>query len=495
MGSYLEMHSICKAFYGNPVLTDVSLNIELGKVYSLVGENGAGKSTLMKILYGALKADSGYISLNGKKIELDTPLQGIKHGIAMISQELAPVPEFTIAENIFLGREHTKAGVIDYNAMNMHTQEVLDELGISYKATAYLKDFKVSDIQLIEICKAISYDSQILIMDEPTSSLSRKEIERLYELTDKLIKKGKAIIFISHKIDEIFRMSDEVFVLRDGYLVAKNINIKDLTSEKLIALMVGRELNNIYPKREFHGEEVVLQVENLTSDNNTRNVSFELRKGEILGIAGLVGSGRTEMAETLFGLSPNTSGRIYLDGKEISIKNPKDAIKHKMAFITEDRKIQGLFLQSSIRENISLLSLGKIIRKLLISTVKERKEVNQKVKELKIKSDGMEQLVNSLSGGNQQKVVIAKWLMTNPYILILDEPTRGVDIGAKFEIYKIINELTEQGCSVIFISSELPEVIGMSDRVLCFCECNCIGELSKDEISQESIMKLATGVM
>jgi inositol transport system ATP-binding protein len=470
------------------------MNIKGGNIYALVGENGAGKSTMMNILSGNLTADKGEIIINGEKAEIKNPLQGIKNGISMIHQELAPVPEMTIAENIFLGREDTRLGLINYREMNRKAKDLLKGLDDSLNVETKLKDLKVSDIQLVEIAKAISYDSRIIIMDEPTSSLSKIEIDRLFKVVKDLKKKGTTIIFISHKLEEIFSVCDEIFVLRDGKMVGSDIKTKDINEKELASLMIGRKLNEMFPRRKYTGGEVCLEVKNLSSSNGTKNVNFELREGEILGIFGLVGAGRSQMAETLFGLVPNTTGDVFINGKKVKIKSPIDAIKNEICFVTEDRKTQGLFLEESIRENITISAIKKVIRNGFISAGLEKKHVNKKVKEFDIRSSGMNQLVRNLSGGNQQKVVFAKWMMTDPKILILDEPTRGIDVGAKFEIYKIIDEMAKQGAAIIFISSELEEIVGISDRVICFHEYNLQGECLKEKINHEHIISLALGL-
>jgi len=493
MKPYISMKNISKSFSGVQVLHNVNLDIELGKVHALVGENGAGKSTLMKILCGTFQPDSGGILIDGKKVKIKSPLEGIKNGISMIYQELNYVPEMTITENIFLGREETKYGLIDYKKMREKTKELLDNLEIKFSPVQYLREFKISETQLIEICKAISYDTNVIVMDEPTSSLSNKETERLFKVIREIKKRGKAIIYISHKLDEITEISDEVTVLRDGYIVASKINTNETEMKEIISLMVGRKLQHIFPKRDFNPGKVVLEVRNLNQKGKVKNVTFQLREREILGVSGLMGSGRTEMAEALFGLGQHVEGEILLKGKKIKIEAPSDAIKHKIGFVTEDRKSQGLFLLSSIKDNIIIVSLKKILTKGFISKRKEIKIVDEKIAALRVKTNSRDQLVKYLSGGNQQKVAIAKWLVEDLNIFIFDEPTRGIDVGAKVEIYNLINQMALEGYSIIFISSELPEIMGLSDRVLVFYDNQIAGELDREEMTQEKIMMLSTG--
>ena len=489
----LEMKSISKSFSGTYALQNVSLRLRPGSVLALMGENGAGKSTLMKILSGIHRPDEGEILIKGQRVAINSPRDSLKLGISMIHQELTPIDEMTIAENIFLGREPTRMGVVWYGEMYRKTRELLREMGISLDPKTKMKDLKVSDIQLVEIAKAVSYNSDIIIMDEPTSAITDREVHQLFRVIRDLKAKGKGIIYISHKMDEIFEISDDIMVLRDGQFIDSK-PASETNNKELITMMVGRELKDIFPSNKPVPGEVVLEVRGLTKDKWFRDIHFQLRKGEILGFAGLMGSGRTEVMEALFGIVHFDSGEILLDGKPVRFRKPAEAIASGLAFITEDRKVQGLNLLASVKHNITISSLKKVsTRTGILQFRQENKEAEQYVQLLRVKARNKDQLVQYLSGGNQQKVVIAKWLMTNPRILIMDEPTRGIDIGAKTEIYKLMNDLAHQGYSIIMISSELPEVIGMSHRIVVFHNRTVAGVLNQDEASQEKIMELATG--
>jgi inositol transport system ATP-binding protein len=489
----LEMKSISKSFSGTYALQNVSLRLRPGSVLALMGENGAGKSTLMKILSGIYRPDEGEILIKGERVTINSPRDSLNLGISMIHQELTPIDEMTIAENIFLGREPTRMGVVWYAEMYRRTRELFDQIGIPLDPKTRMKDLKVSDIQLVEIAKAVSYDSDIIIMDEPTSAITDREVHQLFRVIRDLKSKGKGIIYISHKMDEIFEISDDIMVLRDGQFIDSK-PAGETNNKELITMMVGRELKDIFPGNRPEPGEVVLEVKGLTKHKWFHNVSFELRKGEILGFAGLMGSGRTEVMEALFGIVPFDSGEILLEGKPIRFRKPAEAIGSGLAFVTEDRKVQGLNLLASIKHNITISSLPKVSSRIgVLQNRQENKVAEEYIQMLRIKSQSRDQWVKFLSGGNQQKVVIAKWLMTNPRILIMDEPTRGIDIGAKTEIYKLMNELVHQGYSIIMISSELPEVIGMSHRVVVFHNRTVAGVLERDEATQEKIMELATG--
>lgn len=411
----------------------------------------------------------------------------------MIHQELTPINEMTVAENIFLGREPTRMGVLWYAELNRWTKKLFDQIGIQIDPQTKMKDLKVSDIQLVEISKAVSYDADIIIMDEPTSAITDREVGQLFRVIQDLKSRGKGIIYISHKMNEIFQISDDITVLRDGqYIGTKPAG--ETNNKELISMMVGRELKDIFPVKKSNPREVVLEVKGLTKSKLFHNVSFQLRKGEILGFAGLMGSGRTEVMEALFGVTPYDSGEISLEGKRVYFKTPSEAIKNGIAFITEDRKVEGLNLPSSVKHNITISSLGKVSNRAgILRPKQENKIADYYIESLRIKTTSRDQWVQYLSGGNQQKVVISKWLMTNPRILIMDEPTRGIDIGAKTEIYKLMNDLVHEGCSIIMISSELPEVIGMSHRIIVFHNRTVAGELNQEEATQEKIMELATG--
>lgn len=488
----LEMKGVSKFFSGVKALQSVSFQLRPGTVHALMGENGAGKSTLMKILSGIHHPDEGEIYLKGEKIQIDTPAQALKFGISMIHQELTPIPEMTVAENIFLGREPTRLGIINYNQLYKRTTDLFGKIGIHLYPKSKMKELKVSDNQLVEIAKAISLDADVIIMDEPTSALTDREVEQLFKVIVDLKSHGKGIIYISHKMDEIFKISDEITVLRDGEYIATKV-ASDTNNKELISMMVGRELKDIFPKDRAEAKEVLLSVRGLTLKGKFCDISFDVRKGEILGIAGLMGSGRTEVMEALFGITKPDSGEIRINDRLTRIRTPEDAIKEGIAFVTEDRKAQGLNLISPVRHNITISSLNEISRSGFIQRLLEKNRVDEQIESLKIKTPHRDQWAKYLSGGNQQKVVVAKWLMTRPKILILDEPTRGIDIGAKTEIYKLMQSFTSEGYAIIMISSELPEIIGMSNRILVFYDHRIAGEIMGGVVSQEKIMELATG--
>jgi len=488
----LEMNNISKSFSGVKALKKVSFKLKPGSVHALMGENGAGKSTLMKILSGNHHSDEGEIILKGRKVTIDSPTKASQLGISMIYQELTPVPEMMVAENIFLGREPTRFGWLDYQKLFKNTRELLEHIGIDMNPAAKLKDLKVSDMQLVEIAKAVSYNSDIIIMDEPTSAITDREVDKLFAVIHDLKKHGKSVIYISHKIDEVFKITDTITVLRDGEYIGTK-PMAEMETKEVISMMVGRELKDIFPKQTHVTKDVMLSVRNFNQRGNFSNISFDVCKGEVLGIAGLMGSGRTEVVEAIFGLSKVDSGEILIEGRKVTIKNPVDAIRCGIAFVTEDRKLEGLILPSSVKQNITVSSLNSISRNTFIKNREERAVVDGYINSLAIKTPNRDQTVQSLSGGNQQKVVIAKWLMTKPKILILDEPTRGIDIGAKSEIYKLMNKFAFEGYAIIMISSELPEILGMSDRILVFHDRRIAGELTREEATQEKIMELATG--
>lgn len=493
MNEVLKLEEICKSFNGVKALDKVNLSIKKGEVHGLMGENGAGKSTLMKILAGIYTPDSGNIFLKGHKVKLTNPKESINFGIAMIHQELTPINEMTVAENIFLQREPTYkySGVLNRRRLNMMTSELLINIGINIDPKAKMKFLSVAETQLIEIAKAVSYNSEILIMDEPTSAITELEVSNLFRLISRLTKKGVSIIYISHKMDEILKITDTITVLRDGnYIGSKNTT--DINNDELITMMVGRKLNQIFPEINSEIKEKVLEVKELTKEKLFHKVSFDLKKGEILGIAGLMGAGRTELVESLFGIRRADSGEIFIKGQRVEINNPMDAIKHGLALVPEDRKKAGLNLKGSLKDNITLPSLDDYCHLGVINKFSENEIVDRQISSLNIKTQSRYQIVSAFSGGNQQKVVFSKWLLTKPEILILDEPTRGIDVGAKFEIYSIISKLASNGTAIIIISSELPEIIGMSHRVLVLCKGRITGEFTKDEISQEKIMACAT---
>ncbi len=491
----LEMVDICKRFPGVQALKNAGIQVRQGSVHALMGENGAGKSTLMKILGGLYQPDSGKIILHGQEVKIASPRDSLDHKVSMIHQELSSIPNMTVAENIYLGREPLAGKLlVKEAALNERTAELLKNLDIPINPKTKMHRLSIAQMQLVEIAKAISHDSEIIIMDEPTSAITEREVEHLYKIIRSLTSKGVAIIYISHKLDEIFNIADEVTVLRDGAF-AGHKDIRELTQKEIISMMVGRELQHLFPKAEAFIGETVMEVRNFTRPGKFSDVSFTLRKGEILGLAGLMGAGRTEVMESLFGLYPPASGEILIRGQKVTIRNPADAKKNGLAFITEDRKLTGLFLPHSVKDNIIAASLDRFIfAKVFMSEKSINGICEDQKKLLRIKTPTIEQKVKNLSGGNQQKVLLAKWLLTDADIVILDEPTRGIDVGAKSEIHALMGELVKAGKSVIMISSELPEVLGMSDRIIVMHEGKITGELQRSEATQDTIMSFATGL-
>ncbi len=490
----LEMKDIVKSFNGVEVLHGVHFCLRKGSVHALMGENGAGKSTLMKILAGVVRSDGGSINIHGKAVEINSPLDAQNLGIAMIHQELSPIPGMTVAENIYFGREPGKGWFVDYRQLYRQTEELLEGLHIHINPKEKLENLKVADQQLVEIAKAISHNAEIIIMDEPTSAITDKEVNNLFSIIDKLKKNNKGIIYISHKMDEVFRISDDITVLRDGSYV-NSWSAGEINGETLIKNMVGRELNEIFPKVHVPLGEKILEIRNLSLRDKFYNISLDVRRGEILGISGLVGAGRTEVMQALFGLTPVDEGEILFEGKALHCKNPKDAIAHGIAYVTEDRKGEGLVPYMSVAHNITFASMEYFDRKVLIDRKAEDQAIQKQITSLRIKTQSKKQLVSSLSGGNQQKVVLAKWLLKEPKLLILDEPTRGIDVGAKAEIYKLMCEYVAKGNSIIMVSSEMPEVMGMADRIFVFSNRRVGGELQKEEFVQENIMRFAVSKM
>ena len=495
----LEMRGVCKSFPGVKALDHAQLRLRPGTVHALMGENGAGKSTLMKCMFGIYKMDEGEILFHGEKVTIHDPMEALKMGIAMVHQELQPIPARTIGENIFLGRYPIKKVLgliptVDHKKMYEETAALLKRVRMDFDPKAQLGSLSVSQMQSVEIAKAVSANCKVLILDEPTSSLTQNEVEALFRIVDDLKAEGVAIVYISHKMDEILRISDEVTIMRDGQYIG-TWEAKELTTDMIISRMVGRELTNLYPKRGNVPGEVVFSVENFTSINpkSFRNVSFELRKGEILGVGGLVGAQRTELMEGIFGTRSHTAGKITFHGKELKINRPKDAIDQGVAMLTEDRRQSGIMGVLSIADNISIASLKKYVDGgIMLNSKKIEQLVQDNVQKMNIKTPSSKTLIQSLSGGNQQKVLIARWLANNPDVLILDEPTRGIDVGAKYEIYCIIADLAKQGKSIIMISSEMSEIIGMSNRVMVMCDGRITGFIDGKDATQENIMALAT---
>ena len=494
--SLLEMKNIVKSYPGVRALKGVNLTVNAGEVHALVGENGAGKSTLMKILAGAEGMDSGQILWNGEEIHLGGPLEAQNLGISMIYQEFNLVPEMSVAENIFLGREpvKSKSGLIDWAKMRSLSEQLLERLDAHIPVRAPVSSLSIAQQQMVEIAKALSHQAQLIAMDEPSATLTDHELVHLFKLIKDLSQTGIAIIYISHRLEEIFEICSRVTILRDGdWIITRPIS--EINREKIVHLMVGRELGQEFPKEIISPGKVRLRVDDVTSGNRVKHVSFQIRSGEIVGLAGLVGSGRTELARTILGLEPMNSGLIELNGVPVKIRSPRDAIRAGIALIPEDRKGQGLVMGQSVRENITLSSLQKFSRSGFILSKEEMKTVQKMVKELRIKTPSIDQQVQFLSGGNQQKVVLAKGLLTESQILIFDEPTRGIDVGAKQEIYTLMNSLAKNGLGILMISSELPEILGMSDRILVMHEGEIMGELSRSEATQEKVMALATGML
>lgn len=489
----LRMEGITKTFPGVVALDNVTLKVRPGTVHSLMGENGAGKSTLMKCLIGMYRQDSGDIYLEDQPIITNSEAEGLSQGISMIHQELSPVPEMTVAENIYLGREPRVAGLlVDHREMLRRSTELLERWGIDINPRLKMKRLSVAQTQMVEIAKAISYDSKVIIMDEPTSAIPEKEVEHLHRMIEQLRADGKAIIYITHKMDEVFKISDDITVFRDGKWVATE-RAADLDHDKLITLMVGREITDMFPKLEADIGEVVLRVDGLNRGHVVKNVSFELRRGEILGFAGLMGAGRTEVLETLFGIHPADSGTIEIEGVPKIIKKPKEAIDAGLSLLTEDRRLTGIMGVLSVRDNMMMAALPDYSPGGWLQIGRINQAVQEQREKLAVKTPTVRQLIKNLSGGNQQKVLISRWLLTLPDILMIDEPTRGIDVGAKSEIHRLMSMLAQAGKAIIMVSSELPEILGMSDRVLVMHEGRITGELSREEADQESILKLATG--
>lgn len=485
----IEMKNVTKMFPGVIALNKIKLAVKSGQVHALLGENGAGKSTLIKILSGAIQADEGEIIYMGKSYPHLDPRLAISLGIGVIYQEFNLIPYLSVANNIFLGNEPKKNGYIDEKKCNVECKKLLDSLEIEISPRAQVKTLSVAYQQMVEIVKAVSKDVKLLIMDEPTAALSGKEVDVLLNLVKKLKSKGISVIYISHRLDELFEIADEITILRDGTYI-KTVDINECTRPELISLMVGRDLCENYPKGCYGTDKVVLEAKNIRN-NKLNNVSFTLHEGEVLGFGGLVGAGRTELARAIFG-ADKSSGEIYVNGKLVQIKSPRDAVKNGIAFITEDRKAQGLLMKLGVRENSTVVYLKKLVNALNVIDDKKEKEIAKKyISQLSIKTPDMEQIVSSLSGGNQQKVVLAKWLMTNAKIIIFDEPTRGIDVGVKFELYKIIKDLAKKGVSVIMISSDMEELLGVSDRIIVMKDGSINGVLSQEEICQENIMRCA----
>lgn len=490
MSELFRLEKLCKAFPGVKALNDVSFSIEKGEVLALMGENGAGKSTLIKILAGAYRMDSGEIFCEGKKVQINDRNDSTKLGISIIFQELNLFSNLSVAENIFVNREFRKAGFIyDREKTNSEAKLLLERVGLNCSPDTKLGKLSVSQRQMVEIAKALSADVRLIIMDEPTSSLTDTEVDKLFDIINNLKKRGVSILFVSHKINEVRRIADRVHILRDGEYIA-TLKKEEITEEAIIKSMVGRTLENIFVKQYAEIGEIALEVRNLCTKNFLKNISFNVRKGEIVGFAGLVGAGRSEVMRAVFGLDAISEGEILIDGKPVRINSPSDAIKHGLGLVPEDRKHDGLILGMSVMKNGSIVMLGKLSKHGLINDALEYETIESYVEKLSIKTPSMEKEVKDLSGGNQQKVVVAKWLANNPQILIVDEPTRGIDVAAKKEIHNLISNLAKSGVAIIMISSEMPEVLGMCDRIYVMHEGRIRSELCREEATQEKIMKV-----
>ncbi|MCJ8341473.1 MAG: ribose ABC transporter ATP-binding protein RbsA [Cetobacterium sp.] len=489
----LEMKNIIKTFPGVKALDGAFLNVYKGRVMALMGENGAGKSTLMKIMTGIYNKDSGEVKYKGIPVNFKNSKNSQEAGIAIIHQELNLIPYLSITENIFLGREiANKIGKIDWKKMNKEARELLDLLNISDSEKTLIKDLTIGKMQMVEIAKALSQKAELIVMDEPTDALTDKETASLFKVIKSLTKKGKSIIYISHRLKEIPEICDDITIMRDGKFV-KEAEVKNIDENFIIENMVGRTLDEQFPRITVPLGKEILKVENLNGEH-VKNVSFSIHQGEILGIAGLMGAGRSELVKTIYGYYKKNQGKIFINGQKVNINSPEDGIKNGIAYVSEDRKGDGLVLGLSVKENMTLSSLTSISSIGKIDNKKENSLVEEFINKFRIKTPSKEQIIKNLSGGNQQKVAIAKALLTNPKILILDEPTRGVDVGAKKEIYDVINELKKKGLSIIMISSEMPEVMGLSDRIMVMHENKISGNLSLEEATQENIMRCAVGV-
>ena len=493
MEDILRLRGINKAFPGVKALTDVDLTIRKGEVHALVGENGAGKSTLMKIISGAYKKDSGTVWFDGKEVENTTPKQSEQMGISIIYQELNLIERVSVAENVFIGRYPLRGGLVQWGKMVKDAQALFDEYELKIDAKRLVRSLTMAQKQMVEIIKAVSINAKVIIMDEPTSSLSGKETESLFRIIEKLKANGVAVVFITHRLDEIFAICDRMTVLRDGHYVGEK-NISEITKSEMIAMMIGRELTQQYPERHNEIGEVTLEVKNISDGGkHVDNVSFAAHRGEVLGFYGLVGAGRTETMRMVFGVDPRVGGQVFLHGKEINLKNPRDAIRHGIGFITENRRDEGLFLRSSVRVNTVMVALHKILKHGMISYKEEARVSQDYVDKLRTATPSVNQKAMFLSGGNQQKVVLAKWLFSDSEVIIFDEPTRGIDVGARREIYQLINDLVADGRTVVVVSSDMEEIMGISDRILVMYEGNIAGEVQKKDFSQSLITEYAVG--
>lgn len=491
--TYLRMQGISKAFPGVQALNLVDFSVDHGEIHALVGENGAGKSTLMKILTGALSSDSGHINLDDQEVQINNPGDAQDLQISMIHQELSLIPYLTVGQNIFLGRE-PRARVrafIDWPELYQQAQILLDRLNVNVDSRASVQDLSIAQRQMVEVAKALSFNADLIAMDEPTSSLTDRETEILFQVMGSFKEQGISIIFISHRLEEVFEIADRITVLRDGEAIG-TAPVADLDVDQVVKMMVGRELGELYPKDDIEQLGVVLEASDLEDGRELRSVSVTLKRGEILGIAGLAGAGRTALAETLFGVRSAVKGQIKIEGKPVRIQHPGQAIRLGLGFVPEDRKLQGLFMNMAVRENIVISALPEVSRFSFVNFSRAEKLAREYIEKLKIRTPSVKQLVRNLSGGNQQKVIIARWLTLNPRILILDEPTRGIDVSTKAEIHALMNQLAKQGVAVMMVSSDLPEVLGVSDRILVMRAGRIVAEFTRQEATQDKIMHAAT---
>ncbi|WP_437435279.1 sugar ABC transporter ATP-binding protein [Anaerotruncus colihominis] len=489
----MRVAGVEKSFPSVKALSNIDFSVRKGTVHALCGENGAGKSTLMKIIMGLYKADKGQLYIDEKPVEIKSPIQAREYGISMIAQELNYVPELSVEENLFLGRlPVNKLGKVNWKQVRRQTIQFLKDEGLPYSPAQKLKALTVSDIQMLEIIKAVTNNAQIIIMDEPTSSITEKEVAQLFKKIGELKAKGVSIIYISHKMDEVFKIADDITVLRDGSVVSTD-RAEDLDLDTVIARMVGRKISNIYPREDVAIGEKAIEVEHFCQKGIFEDISFYARRGEIVGFAGLVGAGRTETMRAVFGLDPHESGVVKINGKEVSIKSTSDSIANGLIMLSESRRDDGIVPVRSVRENASLANLGRYIYGGYTHKRKERQEVGEMFGKMNVKTPSMDTEISKLSGGNQQKVLLARWMLCDPEIMILDEPTRGIDVGAKFEIYKLITGMVKENKAVIMVSSELPELLGMCSRIYIMCQGRISGCITREEFSQETIMMYATG--
>lgn len=493
----LKLEGITKLFPGVKALDKVNLELRKGEVHAVIGENGAGKSTLMKVLLGIHQAEEGTITYKGQTVKFSSPLEALGAGIAMIHQEISLVPTMDVTENIWLGRENQfmKLGMIDKKARYKKTEELLQQLDIHLNPKAIVKTLSVAQMQMVELIRATSYNADVIIMDEPTSALADDEIRTLYRIVRDLSKKDVSVLFISHKLEEIFDICDRVSVYRDGQYIATR-DCTDITQPELVNMIAGRDITNLFPKQAAKIGDVVMEVRNFNRAGYFKNINFSVRRGEILGISGLVGAGRTEIMRAIFGSDPKDSGEVYLDGKQVKIKTPKDALENGLAMLTEDRMRSGSMYALSVKANTTIAVLNKLCNKLGITNNKKETEAFERTRDmLAVKCSSDKQLISQLSGGNQQKVLVGRWLLTEPKVFIVDEPTRGIDVGSKSEIHKLLSKLAGEGMAVIMISSELPEILGMSDRILVIRHGQVVCECDREDATQEKLITHAFGAV